>query len=136
MLKLNQAYYKTLTGFFKTEKTDIDFLKQCFKNKLKNDFSKKYNEKQVEQIINTIKNTQFFYVSSGNLWFYIKDKKIFITKAGQKAQIDIVESFNIPQEKIESVLNYDKTFDSMYSITRNKKQKQDIDIDILKSMFN
>ena len=99
MLKLNIAYYKTLTGMFKTEKTDLDFLKQCFKNKLKNNYEKKYNDNDIEKIFNIIKNTDFFYLSSGNLCFYIIDKKIYITKAGNKFKIDIIESFNIAQEK-------------------------------------
>lgn len=136
MIKLNIAYYKTLTGFFKTEKTDINFLKQCFINKLNNNYEKKYNEKQVNLIIDIIKNTDFFYLSSGNLCFYITDKKIYITKAGNKFKLDIIESFNIPTEKIDDIIFYDEKLDDIYTITRNKKQKESINIDELKTMFN
>lgn len=136
MLKLNIAYYKTLTGFFKTEKTDLNFLKQCFINKLNNNYEKKYTKNQVDLIIDKIKNTDFFYLSSGNLCFYIVDKKIYITKPGNKFKVDIVESFNIPDEKIDNIVFYDNTLDNIYTITRNKKQIESINIDELKTMFN
>ena len=136
MIKLNIAYYKTLTGFFKTEKTDIDFLKQCFINKLNNNYEKKYTKNQVDLIIDIIKNTDFFYLSSGNLCFYITDKKIYITKPGNKFKLDIIENFNISTEKIDNIIFYDKKLDDIYTITRNKKEKQSINIDELKTMFN
>lgn len=60
MIKLNQAYYKTLTGFFKTEKTDIDFLKNCFLNKLKNNNVEKYfdlwTQEKYQELCNEIHN--------------------------------------------------------------------------------
>lgn len=135
MLDITKTYYKNTKGFFDTQKTDLQFLAQCLAQATKSGADNlpkiKYTQAQVARIIKMCESASAFYFSSANLIFYIKDKKIYITKAGRKFTSDICALFNISPD----ALYWDTSIDDIYTTTRAAKNTPALSVDDVRAFL-